>query len=129
MPVPPIYQPEVAADAVYLAAHDRRRRQVFVGAPTWYTIVGERVAPWLGDWYMGKTGVGSQLTDQPVDAPREGNLFDPVDRDPGAHGDFDGKAHGRSTVLWASRHRRALTGAAGLAGAAAAAAVAATLRS
>lgn len=58
MPVPPVYQPEVAADAVYFAAHGKRR-QIFVGAPTVYTILGERLAPWLGDWYMAKTGVSA----------------------------------------------------------------------
>jgi short chain dehydrogenase len=113
MPVPPIYQPEVAADAVLFAARSGRR-QVFVGAPTVYTILGERLAPWLGDWYMGKTGVSSQLTDVPVDPPREGNLFEPVEEGRGAHGDFDEKAHPRSGVLWCAKHRRALA-AAGLA--------------
>ncbi len=128
MPVPPIYQPEVAAEAVHLAARDRRRRQVFVGAPTWYTVVGERIAPWLGDWYMAKTGVSSQLTQEPVDAPRAGNLFEPVEGDPGAHGDFDGQAHGHSPVLWASKHRRALATGASLASAFTVAATAAILR-
>ncbi len=128
MPVPPIYQPEVAADAVYYAAHAKRRRQVFVGAPTVYTIVGERFAPWLGDWYMAKTGVGSQQTKQPIDPPRPGNLFEPVERDPGAHGDFDGKAHAHSPVLFVSKHRRSLAGAVALAGAATAAAVTGVLR-
>jgi NAD(P)-dependent dehydrogenase (short-subunit alcohol dehydrogenase family) len=111
MPVPPIYQPEVAARAVHFAAHSKRR-QVFVGAPTVYTILGERLAPWLGDWYMGKTGVESQLTDQRVDSPRPGNLFDPVEEQRGAHGDFDRKAHARSGVLWFATHRHALAGAA-----------------
>jgi NAD(P)-dependent dehydrogenase (short-subunit alcohol dehydrogenase family) len=127
MPVPPIYQPEVAAEAVYYAAHNRRRRQVFVGAPTVYTIVGERVAPWLGDWYMAKTGVGSQQTKQPIDPPREGNLFAPVEADPGAHGDFDGKAHARSPVFWLAKHR-AVGVAAGALAAAAAGLTAAVLR-
>jgi NAD(P)-dependent dehydrogenase (short-subunit alcohol dehydrogenase family) len=122
MPVPPIYQPEVAARAVHFAAHSRRR-QVFVGVPTVYTILGERIAPWLGDWYMGKTGVTSQLTDVPVAPPRPGNLFEPVDEDRGAHGDYDEKAHERSAVLWASRHRRSLAAA----GAAAAALTASML--
>jgi hypothetical protein len=125
--VPPIYQPEVAAEAVYYAAHNRRRRQVFVGAPTVYTIVGERVAPWLGDWYMAKTGVGSQQTKQPIDPPREGNLFAPVEADPGAHGDFDAKAHARSPVLWLAKHR-AVGVAAGALAAAAAGLTAAVLR-
>jgi NAD(P)-dependent dehydrogenase (short-subunit alcohol dehydrogenase family) len=117
MPVPPIYQPEVAADAVHFAAH-HDRRQIFVGAPTWYTILGERLVPWLGDWYMGKTGVSSQLTEQPVDPPREGNLFEPVEEARGAHGDFDDRAHARSQLLWLSKHRREVAGTALAAGAA-----------
>jgi NAD(P)-dependent dehydrogenase (short-subunit alcohol dehydrogenase family) len=127
MPVPPIYQPEVAADAVHFAAH-HRRRQVYVGAPTVYTILGERLAPWLGDWYMAKTGVSSQQTKQRIDPPRAGNLFEPVDGDPGAHGDFDEKAHSHSGVLWLAKHRRELAGAVGAAGAVTAAAIAAVLR-
>jgi len=126
MPVPPIYQPEVAADAVHFAAH-HRRRQIYVGAPTVYTILGERIAPWLGDWYMAKTGVGSQLTEQPIEPPREGNLFAPVDEQHDAHGDFDQQAHPRSAVLWASKRRRQLAGGV-LAGAAVAAGAAARLR-
>lgn len=111
MPVPPIYQPEVAAQAVHFAAHSRRR-QIFVGAPTVYTILGERLAASFGDWYLAKTGISSQLTDEPVTPPREGNLFEPVQEDSGAHGDFDGKAHERSGVLWFSQRRGALARAA-----------------
>ncbi|HET8528491.1 MAG TPA: SDR family oxidoreductase [Gaiellaceae bacterium] len=128
MPVPPIYQPEVAADAVHYAAHDRRRRQVFVGAPTVYTIVGERFAPWLGDWYMAKTGVSGQQTQQQIDPPRQGNLFEPLPRDPGAHGDFDSKAHAHSPVLWISKHRRPVVAAVGGAVAAAAGVAVSMLR-
>jgi NAD(P)-dependent dehydrogenase (short-subunit alcohol dehydrogenase family) len=123
MPVPPIYQPEVAAEAVHLAAHDRRRRQVFVGAPTWYTVLGERIAPWLGDWYMARTGVGSQQTGQRIDAPRRGNLFEPVDDDRGAHGDFDAQAHAHSPLLALSRRRRPLAAAAAIGAVAAVAAL------
>jgi NAD(P)-dependent dehydrogenase (short-subunit alcohol dehydrogenase family) len=120
MPVPPIYQPEVAAEAVHHAAHSRRR-QVWVGAPTIYTIIGERLAPWVGDWYLGKTGVASQLTEEQTDSPRAGNLFEPVREHRGARGDFDELAHRRSTVLWLSRHRAALASATLLGGALAAA--------
>ena len=127
MPVPPVYQPEVAAEAVYFAAHSKRR-QIFVGAPTVYTILGERIAPWLGDWYMGKTGVSSQLTEEQV-GPHEGNLFQPVDEARAAHGDFDQKAHSHSAVLWFSRHRRSLAGAAALAGGAVLAGLAGIARS
>jgi NAD(P)-dependent dehydrogenase (short-subunit alcohol dehydrogenase family) len=124
MPVPPIYQPEVAADAIHFAAH-HDRRQMFVGGSTVYTIVGERLAPWLGDLYMAKTGVNGQLTDQEIDPPREGNLFEPVDEPYGAHGDFDDRAHPRSATLWLSKHRGAI---AAIAGGTALAGVAALLR-
>jgi hypothetical protein len=123
MPVPPIYQPEVAADAVHWAAH-ARRRQVYVGAPTVYTIIGNKLVPALGDVYLAKTGVDAQQTDEPVDAPREGNLFAPPGGDPGSHGDFDRQAHPRSVQLWLVKHR----GAAAVAALAAGGALAATLR-
>jgi hypothetical protein len=115
MPVPPIFQPELAARAiVFLAEHPRRN--MWVGIATVYTILGERLAPKLLDLYLGKTGVKSQQTDQ--DAPRLGsNVFEPQDQahDQGAHGAFDAKAHGRDPVSWASMHRAALlSGAAGL---------------
>jgi NAD(P)-dependent dehydrogenase (short-subunit alcohol dehydrogenase family) len=112
MPVPPIYQPEVAAEAIHHAAY-AKRREVWCGGSTVYTILGERLAPWLGDRYIAKTGVSGQQTNEPVDAPREGNLFEPVDEgDPGAHGDFDSKAHSRSLQAFATRHRTSVLGSA-----------------
>ena len=107
MPVPPIYQPEVAADGVHWAAH-QHRRQVYVGASTVYTILGNKFAPWLADRYLARTGVSGQQTEEPVDGPRPGNLFEADTGDPGAHGDFDDKAHPRSVQLWLTKHRRAL---------------------
>jgi NAD(P)-dependent dehydrogenase (short-subunit alcohol dehydrogenase family) len=110
MPVPPVYEPEVAAEAVHFAAHSKRR-QVFVGVSTAYTILGERLAPALGDWYMAKTGVSSQLAEAQT-GPHAGNLFEPVDEGRDARGDYGARAHPRSAVLWMSRHRGALAGAA-----------------
>jgi NAD(P)-dependent dehydrogenase (short-subunit alcohol dehydrogenase family) len=108
MPVPPIYQPELAADAVHWAAH-HRRREVWVGIPTIYTIIGNKLAPWAAERYLAKTAVDGQQTDGPPDpANREGNLFEPDASDRGTHGPFDAQAHGRSLQWWASRHRRAL---------------------
>jgi hypothetical protein len=127
MPVPPIYQPEIAADAVWDAAHSRRR-EVWVGLPTVYTILGEKLAPWLGDWYLAKTGVSSQLTDEPVDPPRPGNLFEPPGEDQGTHGRYDEKAHSRSLQYWLTKHRRNVV-AGSSAALAVAAGVAAVLRS
>jgi NAD(P)-dependent dehydrogenase (short-subunit alcohol dehydrogenase family) len=117
MPVPPIYQPELAADAVHWAAH-HRRRELYVGVPTAYTILGNKLAPWLAERYLARTAVkGQQLSGEPPEpGNREGNLFEPDADDPGARGRFDGKAHRRSVQWWASRHRRvlALTAGAGL---------------
>lgn len=103
-PVPPIYQPELAADAVFFAAHSRRRA-VWVGWPTAITIVGNRLAPGLGDRYLGATGFASQQTDEPEDPSRPDNLWEPVSGDHGAHGRFDARATDVSPQLWASTHR------------------------
>ena len=107
MPVPPIFQPEVAARAVRFTA-EHPRRNMWVGLPTAYTILGNRVAPWFLDWYLGRTGVKGQLTDQP--GPRLGsNVDEPRDNsvDVGAHGMFDDKAHERDPWSWLSMHRTA----------------------
>lgn len=112
MPVPPIYQPELAAEAVRFAARTGRR-EVYVGAPTVYTIWGNRLAAGLMDRYLGRSAVQAQQTRQPLSGgAREGNLFEATRGDPGAHGRFDGKAHGRDPVLWAAERRRPLVGAA-----------------
>ncbi|HEY6398013.1 MAG TPA: SDR family oxidoreductase [Solirubrobacteraceae bacterium] len=103
-PVPPIYQPEIAADAVHYAAQ-HRRRQIYVGIPTVMITIGERVAPWLLDRYLAKTAFGSQMTDQPLDPMGHDNLFEPVDEDRGAHGPFDDKAHSRSPQYELAKHR------------------------
>src|SRR5215216_238460 len=119
MPVPPVYQPEVAADAVHWAAH-HRRREVYVGLPAVYTIVGSKLAPWLAERYLARTAVNGQQADDPPTATNaQGNLFQPAGGDPGAHGPFDGMAHGRSGQWWGSRHRTALGVAAAVAAAAA----------
>jgi hypothetical protein len=119
MPVPPVFQPELPARAIaYLAEHPRRN--MWVGVSTAYTILGERLAPKLLDWYLGRTGVKSQQTGQ--DLPRLGsNVFEPRDQteDQGAHGAFDDQAHGADPLLWLSMHRRAALAAVALAGAAA----------
>jgi NAD(P)-dependent dehydrogenase (short-subunit alcohol dehydrogenase family) len=111
MPVPPVYQPEVAADAVHWAA-GHRRRQVYVGIPTVYTVWGSKFAPLAAELYLARTAVDGQQTEGPPTATnREGNLMRPPDEDPGAHGSFDEMAHGHSAVWWMSRHRAAIGGA------------------
>jgi len=103
-PVPPIYQPEVAAQAIVHAAH-HYRREWFVGGSTTIAIDGNKIAPGLGDWYLGKTGYKGQQTKQPADPNRPNNLYEPVPGDHGAHGDFDSMAHRFSFQLWADQHR------------------------
>jgi NAD(P)-dependent dehydrogenase (short-subunit alcohol dehydrogenase family) len=116
MPVPPIYEPEVPARAIYWAAH-HRRRELYVGFSTVYTIIGNKLAPWLAERYLARTAVDGQQTDQPFDGTAAANLFAPVDEDhdEGAHGGFDDQAHSRSPQAWLSRHRFASGLAAGLA--------------
>jgi short-subunit dehydrogenase len=116
-PVPPVYQPEVAARAIVWAA-EHRRREIYVGVPTVYTILGNKVAPWLAERYLARTAYDSQQTDQPLNG-RRSNLFDPLEEDPGAHGPFDSKAHKRSLQAALARHRGWLAplGAAAVAGA------------
>ena len=107
-PVPPIYQPEVAARGVVYAADHPRRRQYWVGASTAATILANRVAPALLDRYLARTGYDSQQTAEPAAPDRPDNLLQPVDgvngHDFGAHGIFDGRSHDRSPQAWLSRH-------------------------
>ncbi|GIJ26412.1 short-chain dehydrogenase [Micromonospora qiuiae] len=118
-PVPPIYQPEVAARAIVGAADRPGRREYWVGASTVLTILGNRIAPGLLDRYLARTGYKSQQTDRPADHDRPNNLWHPLDgpggHDYGAHGGFSARSHSRSPQAWLSRHR--LVTAAGLAGA------------
>jgi NAD(P)-dependent dehydrogenase (short-subunit alcohol dehydrogenase family) len=104
-PVPPIFQPEVGARAVYWAAH-HSRRDIYVGWSTVEAIVGNKLAPGLLDRYLGKTGFASQQTCEPEDPNRPNNLWEPLTGDHGAHGAFDGQAHDRSWELQANLSRR-----------------------
>jgi NAD(P)-dependent dehydrogenase (short-subunit alcohol dehydrogenase family) len=126
-PVPPIFQPEVAARAIADAV-ERPRREIWVGAPTVMTIVGNRVAPWFVDRYLARTNEKAQQTGEIIPADRPDNLFAPPAGDPGAHGMFDERAHARSLQYELNRRRGALA-VAGAAAAGAAAAAAVTRRS
>lgn len=108
-PVPPIFQPEVAAEAIYRAAH-LRRREMYVGASTVLSILGTKVVPGLLDRYLAETGYRSQQTQEPVNPARPNNLFEPVSGDHGAHGSFDARAKPGSVQLWADTHRSWLAG-------------------
>jgi NAD(P)-dependent dehydrogenase (short-subunit alcohol dehydrogenase family) len=101
-PVPPIFQPEVAAEAIVWAAH-HDRRSLMVGMPTVEAIVGNKIAPGWLDAYLAHTCYDAQMTDEPEDPGRPDNLWEPVDagRDHGAHGTFDRRARDLSWQLWA----------------------------
>lgn len=118
-PVPPIYQPEIAARAI-LYASKHPRREIWVGKPTVVGIVGNRIAPGFADRYLAWNGYDSQQYNGLDDPNRANNLWEPVPGDHGAHGDFDERATNRSPQLWATTHKRGLlalagAGAAGLA--------------
>jgi short-subunit dehydrogenase len=106
-PVPPIYQPEIAAEAIVWAV-GHRRRHVHVGVPTVATIWASRFFPSLIDRYLGRTGFDAQQTDEPEGAGRPDNLEQPVEGDHGAHGDFGARAETRSPQLWITTHRRSI---------------------
>jgi short-subunit dehydrogenase len=106
-PVPPIFQPEVAARAIYWAAH-AHRREVFVGGSTTKAIWGEKVAPGVLDSYLARTGYDSQMTEEPEEKSRPDNLFRSVPGAFAAHGRFDSRARTRSVQLFLTMHRGAL---------------------
>jgi len=116
-PVPPIYQPEVAAAGVAYAADHPRRTQYWVGGSTAATILANKFAAPLLDRYLARTGFKSQQTDQKAGPDRPHNLWEPLDgeggHDHGSHGVFDNKSHHTSPELWVSHHARTMSAVAG----------------
>jgi NAD(P)-dependent dehydrogenase (short-subunit alcohol dehydrogenase family) len=108
-PVPPIFQPEVAARAIHWAAH-HRRRELYVAGVTVAAILGDKLAPWLGDRYLGRRGYDAQMYDGRPDG-RGDNLWEPLDgdRDFGAHGEFDDRARARSLEVWFAERKYVLS--------------------
>ena len=120
-PVPPIYQPELAARAVLFAADHPQRREYWVGTSTMATLAANAVAPGVLDRYLGRTGFSSQQTSDPQSPDAPVNLWNPADgiggKDYGSHGVFDDKSHGNDPQLWLSHHHKLIgVGLASLAG-------------
>lgn len=113
-PVPPIFQPEVAGNAIAWAA-EHRRREVFVGRSTWLAILGQRLIPGWLDRYLADAAWEGQMTGKPA-TERPDNLFSPVAGDPGAHGPFDDRAGASAPSVFLDQHRRAIAALVGLAG-------------
>ena len=103
-PVPPIFQPEVAADAIVWAAY-HKRREVHVGLPTVKAIWGQKFIPGFLDRYLARTGYDAQQTPAYLPANRADNLFAPVQGDHGAHGMFDHRSQSQSAQLWVTKNR------------------------
>ncbi|MBO2449516.1 SDR family oxidoreductase [Actinomadura barringtoniae] len=118
-PVPPIYQPEVAARALVYAADHPGKREYWVGGSTVGTLLANKFVPGLLDRYLARTGYGSQQTGERRDPAQPSNLWKPADQEPGhdygAHGSFDDRSHPRSYQLWMVKHRRKLAVAGGTA--------------
>jgi short-subunit dehydrogenase len=106
-PVPPIYSPEIAADAIVWAA-SHRRRELCVGAMTAAVVWGNKFAAGLGDHYLARTGYDSQQTDEPDDPNRPDNLWQPVAGDHGAHGRFGARTLESSPQTWINEHAPAV---------------------
>jgi short-subunit dehydrogenase len=106
-PASPPYQPEVAADAIYFAAHSRRK-SVMVGLPTVKAIWGDRLFSSLLDHYLGWTGFKGQQDREAVEPGRQNNLYYPVSGDHGAHGRFDDIARTHSWQLFFNKNRAVL---------------------
>lgn len=117
-PVPPIYQPEVAAEAIVWAAY-HQRREITVGFNNAIILWGNKLFPGLGDWYLARTGYKAQQTSEPRDPDRPHNLWEPVPGDPGARGVFNDRARQDSWQLKLNMHlpELALAGGVALAGA------------
>jgi NAD(P)-dependent dehydrogenase (short-subunit alcohol dehydrogenase family) len=103
-PIPPIYQPEVIARAVYWTAH-HRRREFAVGYPTVQAIVGDKFIPGLLDHYLARVAYDGQQTGEPVKPDRLNNLYEPLPGDYGARGRFSDRAHDYSIQSWMNRYR------------------------
>lgn len=108
-PVPPIYQPEVAARGIYFAAH-HTRRELWVGFPAVKAIIGNGLVPWFADRKLAKEGYTGQISDEPLPPHRPDNLFEAVQEDYGTHGRFDDRSRNFSAQLWVNTHRRTVAG-------------------
>jgi short-subunit dehydrogenase len=106
-PVPPIYQPEVVAEAIYYLSQNPRR-EMWIGGPTVKAIVGQKAIPGILDYYLGKTGYDAQQYDGAPGPNRQDNVWQPVPGDHGAHGQFDSRSRNFSAQVWADEHRVAL---------------------
>jgi NAD(P)-dependent dehydrogenase (short-subunit alcohol dehydrogenase family) len=110
-PLPPVYQPEVAARAIVFAA-EHPRRELLVGWPVVLGVLGQRLAPGLMDRYVASRAWSGQQDEDPARPGQPDDVDRPVAADVGAHGAWEAEASDTSPLLWADMHRGALAGAA-----------------
>lgn len=106
-PAPPIFQPEVAAKAIWTAI-DGDVREILVGKSVLQLVFGDMVLPAFIDRKLAEDGVEMQKSNRPEPGNREDNLFSPVDRPAGAHGSFSDRAKESGTIIDADVARKAL---------------------
>jgi NAD(P)-dependent dehydrogenase (short-subunit alcohol dehydrogenase family) len=99
-PVPPIHEPDVAAEAIFKAALEAPR-ELWVGAPTMEAILGTMAAPGVLDRMMATRAWDGQMTDEPATQGPD-NLFEPVEGEFGAEGRFAKRAKPRALSVSAS---------------------------
>jgi NAD(P)-dependent dehydrogenase (short-subunit alcohol dehydrogenase family) len=116
MPVPPIFQPELAAQAIVWASR-HRRREVFVGWPAVKAVIGNKIMPGIVDRILAKEGYTGQITAEPARADACANLYAACDTNPGAHGRFDREARAASWQWQLTTHRGLALGLAAIAAA------------
>ena len=102
-PVPPIFQPELAADAIMYASH-HPQREIWLGWPTVKALVGDKFIPGLLDHLLARMGYDAQQFDGSEDLNRSHNLWEPLPGDHGAHGSFDDRARSWSSQWWARKN-------------------------
>ncbi|MGN6550424.1 MAG: SDR family oxidoreductase [Pararhizobium sp.] len=102
-PVPPIFQPEVPAEAIhYMAEHPRR--EIWLTWSTWKVVIGQMFVPGFLDHYLAKAAYSGQQTSEPLPPDRPDNLFETVKGNYGAHGRFDTRARTKSSELELAKH-------------------------
>jgi hypothetical protein len=103
-PVPPIFQPELIADAIFWAG-EQGKREVYLGFSTWKAVLAEKFVPGFADWYLSKVGYKSQQTSEKTEPDRTDNLNQPRPEKSSMRGDFDHQAVTWSFAIWAVRHQ------------------------
>ena len=104
-PVPPIFQPEIAATAIVWAAEHGAKKALYVGGPTVNAVIGSKFFAPLLDRRLARTSYAKQQSNGVDTHNRPTDLWAPVAGDHGAHGAYDDRARSFSVQAWASLHR------------------------